>query len=166
MIKKSLLIFIVLFISYTIFIMMNKQLTSSQHQWQDQWQENILNAQNFLYNDTTKNENLIIGTSSSARIIMDSLPNFLNLSLPGQSIFDGLNILKHKIILPKNVYIEMNFPLIKESDKFSFALYFPVFFIIKKYVLSLRDDKQPIPLLQKYVISKSIKFFHHHIIDQ
>jgi hypothetical protein len=145
MIKKSLIAFITLFILYTIFISLRPKLSSSQHQWQD----NVIKAQRYIYNNSDTLNNVIIGSSLSCRLIMDSLPSFYNLSFGGQSVFDGLKILKNKNKLPKKVFIETNVVLRGESVDFTNSLFSPLSFL-EKYFLSLRADKQPIAISIKY----------------
>ncbi len=129
---------------YTLFVsyFAPKGWSASQHQWQ----VNIVKAQKFIYNENDSFQNVIVGSSLSCRLIMDSIPQTYNLSFGGQSIFDGLNILNHVDKLPKNVFIEMNFVLKAEDENFTSSLnsilYYP-----KKKLLSLRDDKQPIGII-------------------
>ena len=159
MIKKSIFIFFILFIAYTIFIIANKQLSASHNNWQD----NIVKAQNYIYDESDTINNVIIGSSLSCHIIMDSLDDFFDLSFAGRSIINGLNVIKYKKKLPGNIYIEMNFALRGESIEFNKALYAPIPFTIKKYVVSLRDSKQPVSLLAKYFMPQKMDWFINSI---
>lgn len=144
MIKKSIILCISLFLIYTLFIyfLAPKWWTASQHQWQ----ENIVKAQQFLYNKKETFQNIIIGSSLSSRLIMDSIPETYNLSFAGQSIFDGLNIVCNSNKSIKNVFIEINVVDRAENKNFTSSLnsilYYP-----KKKLISLRDDKQPIAVM-------------------
>jgi hypothetical protein len=122
---------------------MEPSLRASTHQWQD----NIIKAQKYIYEESPQINNMIIGSSLSRRLNMDNLPDFANLSFNGLSIFDGLNILKHKELSTKNVFIETNFVLRNGNDNFDKTLFGPVLFTLRKYLLSLRDDRQPIPIV-------------------
>jgi len=143
MIKKTILFFLIILIAYTIIVMALKpKMQVSQHQWED----NVITAQNYLYNNNNF-ENVIIGSSLACRIITDSLQKFYNLSFNGQSIFDGLEVLSYKDKLPKNLFIEMNVVLKQENKNFTSSLSNPFLFNLRKYVPSLRDGKQPLGVL-------------------
>lgn len=144
MIKKTFITFFILFISYSCFVayIAPDWWHASQHQWQ----ENKIKAQKFLYEENTF-QNVIIGTSLSSRLIMDSLPNTYNLALGGLGIFDGLSVLEHKSKLPENIFIEINFVLKPENEDFTSSVFSTVMFYPRKYIFSLREDKQPIAVL-------------------
>jgi len=159
MIKKSILTFFVLFILYTFFITMKPKLEASQHQWQD----NIIKAQKFIYN-TGRIENLIIGSSLSCRLIMDSLPNFYNLSFGGQSIFDGLKIVKEIAIFPKNIYIEINVVMTGENMNFTNSLLSPIQYYLNKHLIALRANKQPVGIFISYFTALKNKIVNQSAI--
>ncbi len=144
MIKKTLVVGTVFFVIYTIFtfsIMPDKYV--SQHQWQS----NIITAQKYMYDDMDSYSNVIIGSSLSNRLVIDSLPKTYNLSFSGQSIYDGLDILSHKTNLPKNIFIEMNIALRAKDENFASAVFSPILYYPRKMLPSLRDGKQPIGIL-------------------
>jgi hypothetical protein len=140
MIKKTFLVTIILLLAYAAFIKWKPNMLASQHQWQD----NIIKAQTFVYERTDTNRNVIVGSSLSCRIIMDSLVGYTNLSLAGQSIFDGLNIVDHKEKMPQKIFIETNVVMRGLDEGFNNSLFNPFFFQVRKYVPSLRDGRQPI----------------------
>jgi hypothetical protein len=140
MIKKTFLVTIILLLAYAAFIKWKPNMLASQHQWQD----NIIKAQSFVYEKTDTNRNVIVGSSLSCRIIMDSLVGYTNLSLAGQSIFDGLNIVDHKEKMPQKIFIETNVVMRGLDEGFNNSLFNPFFFQVRKYVPSLRDGRQPI----------------------
>ncbi|HMG67003.1 MAG TPA: hypothetical protein VK588_04920 [Chitinophagaceae bacterium] len=115
---------------------------------QHQWQSNLIKAQNFIYNKEADTiENVIIGTSLSCRLVMDSLKNYYNLAFSGQSIFDGLNILSHRKKLPRNVFIETNIVFKKEDKDFTSSLTNPILYNTRLYMPSLREGKQPLGII-------------------
>jgi hypothetical protein len=145
MIKKTLITTLIAFIAYSAFVAFfaPKWWFASQHQWQD----NIIKAQKFIYDDQDSYDNIIVGSSISCRLVMDSLPNTYNLSFSGQSIFDGLEVLRQKNKFPKNIFIEMNFVLRPENENFTSSLNSPILYYPKKILPSLREDKQPIAII-------------------
>ena len=121
----------------------------SQHQWQD----NVIKAQNFIYNfNSDIYPNVIVGSSLSNRLVMDSLKGYFNLSFVGLSISDGLIILNHSKNLPKNVFIEINESFKKEDKNFTSSLFNPFLYCLRKYIPSVRDGKQPIAIAGKLVL--------------
>lgn len=102
MVKKSLIVFI-LFTLLHVVICITDVPRASTHRWQ----ENVILAQKFLYDDD--NEVCIVGTSLSAHIVQDSIPDVSILALSGCKIEDGLNIILNKQNKPKVVLIETNF---------------------------------------------------------
>lgn len=152
MIKKSILTFLLLFCVYSIFTIWisPKWWHASQHQWQD----NTIKAQNYLYDDTSNFKNIIVGSSLSCRLIMDSLPGVYNLSFAGQTIFDGLEIITHKTKFPKNIFIEMNVLLREQTTEFTSNLNSPFLFYPRKVLPSLRFDKQPIAITGHFISNR------------
>lgn len=142
MIKKTILTALLLFALYTIYVA--KFAPNWWHASQHLWQDNIIKAQKFLYNESDTIENVIVGSSLSTRFLNDSLSKTYNLSFAGQSIFDGLKILSYKPDIPKNIFIEMNVVLRPEKKEFTDALCSPIWYYPRKTIVSLQEDKQPI----------------------
>ncbi len=143
MLKKTFVLFIILFGAYTLIIILNPRSSASQHQWQ----ENAVKGERYIYDRSDTLNNVIIGSSLACRILTDSLPNFYNLAFAGQSVFDGLEILKHKQKLPHTVFIETNKIFIDPNKEFTASLFSPFSFALKKYCISLRSDKQPLAFI-------------------
>ncbi|MEN7547577.1 hypothetical protein AAG747_06650 [Rapidithrix thailandica] len=113
---------------------------------QNQWHQNLMKAQEFIYRDTPV-KRVILGSSLSALLIMDSLPDTKNLAFSGQSIFDGLEILTQMERPPKEVYIETNMVMRGKNKYFAEALSSPFPFPIKKHLPSLQEKNQPLAVL-------------------
>lgn len=156
MIKKTIIASIILFISYAVFIeFLAPQWWSAS---QNLWQENIVKAQQYVYSSDSTKTSVIIGSSLSERIIMDSLPNTINLSFGGQGIYDGLNTLLEKEEMPKIVFIEMNYVLRTANLEFKNTLNNPVLYLPRKAIVALREDKQPIAVIGKIIADLKSKF--------
>jgi hypothetical protein len=149
MIKKTIYYALSLFLAYTIMIWFKPDWDTSQHQWQD----NLIKAQQYIYENNDSMQNVIAGSSLSTRLAMEKLPYMYNLSMGGQSIFDCLYIIAHKDILPKNVFIEMNFVFRKESNDFLSSFNSPVIMYSRKMIPSLRDENQPVGIAGKFIFS-------------
>ncbi len=140
MIKKTIIVFIILFGVYTFIILLNPSISATQHQWQD----NIVRAEKYIYDESDTINNLIVGSSLSLLIRNDSLRHFYNLAFAAQSFYEGLEIVSHKKKLPKNIFIETNFVFKEQNKAFSSGLFSFLNYNIKKYCISLRSDKQPL----------------------
>lgn len=147
MVKKIIITFFILLISYTLILIFNPSISASQNQNQD----NIIKGQNYLYNNNSKAiKYVIVGTSLSCHINTNQIPNTYNLAFNGSSIYDGLNILVHKESVPNYVFIETNFLVKDMSNELKEQLFNFYPFYSAKYLSSLRQDKQPVT----YMISK------------
>jgi hypothetical protein len=143
MIKKTILVFIILFALYSGIVLLNPRMGATQHQWQ----ENVVKGEKYIYNTSDSIHSVILGSSLASRIIMDSLPGFYNLAFAGQGILDGLEILKNSNKYPQHIFIETN-SILGEKDKgFISTLFSPLSYYPKKYCPSLRNDKHPLALL-------------------
>ncbi len=149
MIIRSFFFTLVLLSAYAIFL---SQMENVKHIGQHQWQDNIIKAQDYIYAENQNKLNIIIGSSLSSRIVMDSLPNnFYNLSFGGQSLFDGLNIIMNAHKKPNAVFIETNF-IEKAADvKFGEGLFMPVVSILKGKINFLQEKNQPLSFVGNFI---------------
>jgi hypothetical protein len=133
----------------------------------NQWQGNVIQAEKYIYNDSSDFENVIVGSSLSYRLVIDSFPKTYNLSFGGQSIYEGLAILLKTKRAPKTVLVEMNVALRGEDKNFSKSLFNPISFTFKKRLASLREDKQPLVILGRLldlnIVQPGLKSIKNHI---
>jgi len=155
MIKKTLLFSLILLIGWSYYLKM-KPISVSQNQWQD----NIVSAERYLFDIDTL-DNLIVGTSLALRIRMDSLPNFYNLSFGGQSIFDGLLILRNKKRVPKNVFIEINLITGGENHNFKKVMSSSILNTLKRNITVFRTDKQPLAYIGRGFVFPIVNSFFY-----
>jgi hypothetical protein len=146
MIKKSIFVAFILFALWTAFLVLKPNASVSQHVWQ----ENVITAEQYLY-DVDYIPNVIVGSSLSERIITDSLPEFFSLAFGGQSIYDGLEILAQKKKLPKRVFIEINLVQKFENTTFKEIISSPIMNQLKANVVTFRSDKQPLAFIGNYL---------------
>lgn len=141
MIKKIFLITIILFVIYTVFLTyFFPEIGVSQNPGQ----ANEVKAEKYLYGDFTAKQGVILGSSLSNKLRMEYLEEYYNLSFTGKSIFDGLSIVLKKVPLPEKLIIETNILLREEDKAFTNSIVRPVPFFLKKHLISLRKDKQPL----------------------
>jgi hypothetical protein len=164
MIKKSVFVGLLLLILYGLLVFVKPSLSASQNQWQD----NIIKAQKYQYYEGDTIKNIIVGSSLANRIIDDSLPQVTNLSFVGHSIYDGFSVLLQGRTIPKRVFVEMNNVFRPGSSAFTSSLNSPILYNARKIIPSLREDKQPIGLLGKYIndnfTKKAIRKIKHFVL--
>jgi len=150
MIKKAIYVFLALFlINILVRDVFKPNIILSQAQWQD----NQIKAQSYLYSDSVRFDNIIVGSSMAKSLIADSLNDlsFCNLYFAGESPKEGLDLILKKGIFPQRVFIEVNRILKIDDSGFFDILYNPVLYPLREEVPVLRDGKQPLPLLTTLV---------------
>lgn len=135
----------ILLLLHALFVYVNP-ISSAQYAWQG----NTIKAQQFIYGESS--ENIIVGSSLSNRLVMDSLQGMTNLSFSGQGIFDGLSVLNHNNTVPGTVFIETNIMSRKENENFTSYINSPILNPLKRAIPSLRDEYQPIGILGEIII--------------
>jgi hypothetical protein len=152
MVLKSFLFTGLLLVCFSFWLSFN---SSTKRVGQNQWQDNVIKAQNYIYAKSQNNLKVVVGSSLSSRLVMDSLPaNYCNLAFGGQSLFDGLKIIEKVNSKPLAVYIETNFLANESDDKFIEALFVPVVSSIKKEINFLHERNQPVTFFGNSFSSK------------
>ncbi|RZA01595.1 MAG: hypothetical protein EOP47_10050 [Sphingobacteriaceae bacterium] len=147
MIKRSLVIFAILFALFNIAATYTQPDTSYA---QSDFQRNVIKADQYIYSHHDYNP-VILGSSLAYRIPTDSLPGFYNLALSGMSIYDGGAVLLSCKTIPKIVFIEINIILRPKSESFSDEFESPVYSFIKRTFPALRAENQPVILIKKSI---------------
>ena len=146
MIKKSILSFFMLFINHVIVIWLFPTLGMATNQWQD----NMVKAQHFLYAEDT--DTAMVGTSLSARILPDSIPSIRSVAFGGCATEDGLRLILSKPTLPHCVLIEANLLFRKGNDELIDKMTKGVIPQLRRWIPSLRECNEPICLLSGLMI--------------
>lgn len=140
MIKRSFLCALVLVTIYGLFICYFSVKPVVQYTLQD----NLVRAQNYMYDDAVKGDDVMIGTSMSAKIKQEKLPkNVYILAGAGFSVYDGMSLIINSKRHPKYVFIEENSILLPERPDYIKYLFNLPDYYRKKYVTSMRDGYQP-----------------------
>lgn len=141
MIKKTLIIFLILFGAHTVIVsyIANPDRYISEHQWQD----NQIKTQKYLFTDLDSVDAIIVGSSLSERIHMNMLPHFYNLGLLGLGPIDGMSVVKAKGKYPQYVFVEINHIDRQISDELKNSIENPLMTPLRHHLISLRDGKQP-----------------------
>jgi hypothetical protein len=158
MIKKSILFFILITVAYESIIRFINPTIRSQF---TQWQENIVKAQEVLYEDSCHKRYAIVGSSLSNKLDKTTFSDFTNCSLAGLSVIDALNILEKARLKPEVLLVEENVIYRNESSALSHTLFHPVRYYINKNLKITRQAYQPIGLLAKYFSYFTNKFLPH-----
>jgi len=111
---------------------------------QNQNQDNLIKAQNYLFEQKVAPKNVVIGTSLSCHLLSDSVNQLFNLSFNGSSIFDGLDIVLKSKQKPSRIFIETNYFFISKSELLSSQLYSPYSYFMAEHFKIFRWDNQPI----------------------
>ncbi|PMD98237.1 hypothetical protein BWI97_06025 [Siphonobacter sp. BAB-5405] len=147
MIRTSILTTAFLLVLYSLFIYLNTDRI--KRTGQNQYARNLVSAEEYLYEKGQRANTLILGSSLSTRLLMDSLPHtYYNLGMSGLSVYDGLNLLKKAAKKPKTVLIEMNIVLRDANTGFTEDVFHPALYSLRQYVPVLRKKYQPLGVLK------------------
>lgn len=141
MIRRSLLVFAMIVIGYAVFIKVAKvDWDTSQHQTNG----NRIKAEKFVFSPDDPGATVIVGSSLSYRIVLDSLPpGTTNLGFGGLCSYDGLQLINRTKRTPARVVIESNL-IFKEPDvAFLDAVFAPGLYDLRRNVPILREENQP-----------------------
>jgi hypothetical protein len=140
MISKTLFTFVGFCCLYGFILWKTPQLSATQNQNQT----NYIQAEKYLFEDHSDKPATLVGTSLTARLQMEQLPQFNNLAFGGLSIYDGLEIVIKGGAKPKILFVEINYFTKESSKEFLSSLFKPASYSLKKYIPLLRSDKQPL----------------------
>lgn len=146
MIKKSFLSFLVMFGIHAVVTYLLPSLGMATNQWQD----NMVKAQHFLYDEDA--DTAMIGTSLSARILPDSIPSVRSVAFGGCAVEDGLRLILSKPKVPHCVLVETNLFLRNGNDELVEKMTKGIIPQVKRWIPSLRESNEPICLLSGLMI--------------
>lgn len=146
MIKKSFLSFLVMFGIHAVVTYLFPSLGMATNQWQD----NMVKAQHFLYDEDA--DTAMIGTSLSARILPDSIPSVRSVAFGGCAVEDGLRLILSKPKVPHCVLVETNLFLRNGNDELVEKMTKGIIPQVKRWIPSLRESNEPICLLSGLMI--------------
>ena len=139
MVKKSILVCTVLLCLHAAWVACFPERGVPTHQFQD----NVVKVQRFLYAESPY---VLVGTSLSARILKDSIPEVTSIAFGGSSVENGLRLVLCKPAAPRVLFVETNL-LLRESDAdFIDRAVAPIPYMVKRVFPSLREQYQPICL--------------------
>lgn len=169
MIKKSILIFIALFVCYNVILWlvpgdMGIEITSSDLQY------NITKSEFFLYDvPDLSTKSVLIGTSLTGRIKEEYLgDSYLNLGLDGFNVDTGLELLTMKDNAPLAVLIEVNMLTRqgKDSKAFLTSLLGDKNFNTAKFVPSSRNVNRPLIFFRRLLYGLYIRVVGENRIQE
>lgn len=149
MIKKIFIGFFIFCIIYTIYITF---FASNDFVENNVGQTNIIKIEKYIYNQNKeKYMDVIVGSSLSNCIIVDSSPNLYSLSFGGLNSFVGLEIIKLAKIKPTNIYIEINKLYAGHENNYQEKIFSNLPYYLKKYLIITQTQNQPISQLLLWV---------------
>lgn len=118
---------------------------------ENQWSQNIVRAEEFIYNPSKQNI-ILVGSSLTERL----KPEFFNrdtsnLAFVAKSVFEGLTILDRGGYSPDLVLVETNLFFNLPDPEFVDNLYSIPAYQLKKHVYSLREKYKPINDLSTWI---------------
>lgn len=141
MIKKTFISFFIIALCYSILIAFVPNKGIGTHQWQ----ENQIRAQRFLYENPS--DTVIVGTSLSARILLDSLKNVSSCAFSACVVEDGLRLILSKDVIPHYVLIETNYILRPSNEELVKVNTQGPLPLLRNYIPILREQNAPICLI-------------------
>jgi hypothetical protein len=106
--KTSLLVAVILFITYGVFLEFGPRPTEAKTQ--SQWQDNQLAIEKYFQLPKTP-EAVFVGSSLTKRLIFNETDSCIyNLALGGESALTGLSVIAKSERMPGQVFIEINVP--------------------------------------------------------
>ncbi|WP_345250125.1 hypothetical protein [Nibrella saemangeumensis] len=150
MMRKTLLVTFLLLVVYSSWIHKFGHTISRSAQTIEQ--RNIVKAEEFLYESKQNFDTLILGSSLSSRLLLDSLPNGCrDLSFGGLSAREGLQLITMSDRTPKLILIEINTLSLPKSDFLSNVADGSYWQTAKKYLPFFRQKYQPVGVLKALV---------------
>jgi len=147
MIKKSIITCICCFVVYNLFLFFSRE---GKKTGQYQYQENIIKAEHYLF-ASRPYRCVMVGTSLSDKMLVDSLPGMYSLSLPGLHPVDGLHLIESGRYLPDTVFIETNFIFSPEDKAFTGHFDSKLRNTLKKELPALREANQPVGVARYFI---------------
>ncbi|GAB3962612.1 hypothetical protein GCM10028805_64090 [Spirosoma harenae] len=147
MIRKALLTTTILLLVYSVFIYVFRQ--QIQRTGLTVEQNNLVKAEEFLYENGQLADTIIVGSSMSNRLLVDSLPgHYYNLSMEGLASVDGIALIAQTSRRPHLLLVETN-SLDRLPDTAFFAsLRQPVWAKIREYIPLTRLKYQPMGVVK------------------
>lgn len=142
MIRKSLLVLLMLLAAYSL--LAAQVIPAAWKTPESQGGDNRLRAQHFLY-DHGPDDRVIAGSSLARRLRTELMPGrFVNLSLGGLSVFDGLEILARSGAAPPLVLVEVNVADRRAHSDFLQSLFAPGLYQARRVLPALREENRPV----------------------
>ncbi|WP_027303054.1 hypothetical protein [Rudanella lutea] len=142
MIKRVLLSTLALLLVYSWFISQYGAGISRTGQTTEQ--RNMVKAEEFLFEASTRYDTIIVGSSMSDRLNTDSLSAaYYNLSLAGMSAQDGLQLIEMSGHLPHVLFVETNTLTRDEPSPLMESLNDPTWIWLKRHLPFTRQKFQP-----------------------
>lgn len=141
MLNKSIICFLFIALCYSLLIALVPNRGIGTHQWQ----ENQIRAHQFLYEKIS--DTVIVGTSLSARILLDSLKTVSSCAFSACVVEDGLRLILSKEETPRYVLIETNYMLRPSNGEILKANTQGPLPVLRRFIPLLREQNSPICLL-------------------
>lgn len=108
---------------------------------QNQYQSNIIFAQDFLYLEP-KPSQVIVGSSMSTRLKFKRRDHIYNLAFGGGGPLTGLELIRRSAFVPGVIYIESNIFAMDSDEAFLERLFVPLLFELRRELVAFREKYQ------------------------
>ena len=143
LVGKSVIAVTAMTLVYILFIAIAKP---SMQFSQNQYQANIIFAQDFLY-EKNKPSGIIVGSSMSTRMKFDKCDDVYNLAFGGGGPLTGLEIIRKSGYIPKSIYIEVNKFSMPPDNEMLGRLFVPFLFELRGKVTAFQEKYQLLNLI-------------------
>jgi hypothetical protein len=138
-------------VALTLFLLYNLVLASGRVRArfvpQSMRQQNVIQAQDYVARATPP-QVVVVGTSMAARLPLHQLgTEAVNLSMYGDSLFTGLEVIRRSEQTPKLVLIETNLLMNELNPEVVSTVFRPVFHQLRPHLPGLRERFQPANLV-------------------
>lgn len=167
MVKNILIVFFIILAIYSLFRIV--LIPEDRYVHSGSLESTKIKAENYLFSSDEEyakryRENILIGTSVSNDILMDSLPNITNLAFAGQKPYMGLRLIEARGINPKRIFVESNFLMWYDQTNFEEDLFDQKIYLSKKYIPIFREGFQPLAMFTSTIQSLQLQDkFEDHI---
>jgi hypothetical protein len=142
---------LVIFLVYNgLLLFLRPRISRGQHQWQD----NVINAQRYIYS-SSRLPVVVVGSSLSTRL-RDLPADYFNLALGGSDCLTGLAIVLREGYCPKLVLIEAN-SMRGVDEGFVAKLYASLSYPLRRYLPALREENNPLTVLMSAVSDRVVR---------
>jgi len=150
-IGRSLITALTLLSSYHILVV-TKVITPSKGM--HQWQNNFIKIQSYAYQNQLNGSMVIVGSSLTANLQIDTEPQIINLGISGGCTQTGTESVKRNPSKPAILLVEINETINRKIDsQLIDSIYNPFLYPIRRYIPMLKEEYHPVAVVIPTLVS-------------